>query len=168
VQAADASVAWHGLARTLLVSCGPKRGATRHWLTLLLGLAVPTTNAIAGDVPPLTLPVGAALALVVSAVEARHGGITLPVRPSSMRTRNHPPPPSFIPRRIHIPDSYSEEFERPLRSWVAPTDSDRIVSLDLFPRPQRGWMISVAYDEESSGPYTTADQVFGITFEYEF
>lgn len=159
-------MAWHGLARTLLVTCDPKRGATRHWVTFLLGLAIPATTAGAGEVPPLTLPVGAALAIVISAVEGRQTGVTLPLRPSVRR--RHPPPPSFIPHRLHIPDAYSEEFERPLRTYVAPTDSDRIVSLDLFPRPQRGWMLSFAYDEESSGPYTTSDQVFGVTFEYEF
>jgi hypothetical protein len=150
----------------LLVTYGPTHGAARHAVLVALGLVVAAAKAAAGDVPPVVLPVGAALAIVVSAVEGRPALASLPLG-ASVRT-GHPKRPAFIPRRVNIPDAYSEEFERPLRSYVAPTDSDRIVSFDLFPRPRRGWMISLAYAEEESGPYSTSDQVFGVTFEYQF
>jgi len=89
------------------------------------------------------------------------------IRGGSSRGRR-PAPLGFLPQGLHIPDGYDEDYDRPIRRWADPVDRDRIVSFDVFRRPRHGWMVSVAYDKESQGLYSSSGDVFGVTFEYEF
>ncbi len=144
---------------------GPKAAASRHWLLVVLGLVLPAANLGAAEVPPLVLPIGVALAMVVSAADGHKENASSVATTDPRSSRRGPL--GFLPKELHIPNGYDLDYDRPIRSWADPVDRDRIVSVDVF-RRTRGWRVSLAYDEESAGVYAGSSQVFGITFEHEF
>jgi hypothetical protein len=156
---------WHGMAHTLLVIRGLKPSAPRHWAVVVIGLAIPSLNLAAAEVPSLVLPLGVALALGVSAADAPREKASPIATLSGGRRHGRPQVLGFLPDELHIPDGYDEEYGRPIKRWAKPIDRDKIVSFDLFRHPQHGWMASVAYDQESRGPYAGSGDVFGIKFE---
>jgi hypothetical protein len=74
----------------------------------------------------------------------------------------------LIPRQIHVPDVYSEPAELLPTRHVGGFDADRVVSFDLLPRPRRGWMVSLAYDEETRGPLPEGGDTVSVVFEFRF
>lgn len=125
---------------------------------------LPATPAGAGDASTLTLPLRAAVGLV-RADERRPAASRTPTTLVSVAPG---PRLTLLPSQLHIPDAYDEEIDVNLRPYVAPVDTDRVVSFDLFRRPQRGWMASIAYDEEDRGPFPGGGDFFSLTAEYRF
>ena len=156
------------MAHTLLVIRGLKRSAPRHWAVVVIGLAIPSLNLTAAEVPSLVLPLGVALAVGVSAADAPREKASPIATLSGGGRRGRPESLGFLPDELHIPDGYDDEYDRPIKRWAKPIDRDKIVSFDLFRRPQRGWMASIAYDEESKGVYGGSGELFLIKFEREF
>jgi hypothetical protein len=141
--------------------------ATRNGLAaLLVAQALSTAVACAEGEAQLLLPLVAAVAVGVSAVESTtaepvHGG-----------RLTDPPPPrrhsSLLPARIHIPDAYALDFDRTPPRFVSAVDSDRVVAFDLMPRRRHGWMASLTYDEESRRPLPGSGDLLRLQAEIRF
>ena len=127
----------------------------------LAGLMVvgmmPGTTFAAGGEPQLLLPLVAAITLGASAVSGAH---QMAHRSSGQL--------SIIPPGMHIPDLYAIQYDRDPARFAQPIDNDRLVSLDLLPRPHRGWMPSLAYDDESPQVLGRSSTVIRLTIEYDF
>jgi hypothetical protein len=74
----------------------------------------------------------------------------------------------ILPRRVEIPDMYKQEFDITLRDYVAPVNGDRVVALDLLPKPYRPWTATLAYDEEKRGPLPGDGDVVRFVLERKF
>ena len=130
----------------------------------LLALAMSVVPAYAEGGPQLLLPLVTALALA-SAAEVGE-----PARPRAPMRATAPGGGRFtlVPAQLHLPDAYAEEIDVTPPRFAAPLDGDRIVSFDLFRRARRGWMASVAYDEERRGPLPGSSDVLSLIAEYRF
>lgn len=122
----------------------------------------------ADDVPALVLPFADALAVVE---RPRSTDVADPVRAAMPRNGtpagSPPPPPAFIPKRIHIPDLYREDVERDAPRFAEPVDNDRWVALEFVsPRGARPGM-KFTYDTESLPIGDSSDRV-SVRFELPF
>jgi hypothetical protein len=133
-------------------------------VALLVSWAVRAAPAGAEGAPQLLLP----LVAVITAAQVTGtlpGGAGIASRPARY---GHTIP--FLPRQLQIPDTYADaeqDFVTIDRSRP-PIDADRYVWVDLLPRRQRGWMASVAYDQESRGPLSSDDDLLSVVLEYHF
>jgi hypothetical protein len=126
----------------------------------LLGLRAGVARAESG--PNLILPLVTAIAVASAAADA-------PAYIAGARAGGGRPLLSLIPRRFEIQDGYEYDVDDYIgRRSFAPVNGDRIVSFDLLRRPKRGWMASLAYDEESRGPLKSGDEVLTLEVEYPF
>jgi len=145
------------------MTLAPAKAATRIALAAVgLSLLAPAPVAAESSGPPLVLPLVAALT-VASAFRG------LP-EASNARDPRHREMLRFIPKQIQFPDAYADaehDFIDVRRSFE-PVNRDRIVWLDMMPRPRRGWMASFAYDQEVRGPLAPTDDVLRIYFEHKF
>lgn len=155
---------WHARHAHCCMTLARTRAATRNALVTLgasLSLLLPLPARADGS-PQLLLPLVAALA----AASAAQG---LPEARAAADPR-HREMLRFLPKQLQIPDGYrdAEQDFVDVRRSFDPVDADRIVWLDLLGRPRRGWMASLAYDEEVRGPLAETDEVFRIYFERRF
>ncbi len=74
----------------------------------------------------------------------------------------------LLPRQLVLPDVYNEPAEILPARHVGGFDRDRVVALDLLPRPRRGWMVSLAYDEEDRHPLPEDSDTVSLVFEFRF
>jgi hypothetical protein len=126
-------------------------------------------NARAGGAPALILPLGAALAIVERPARA-----DAPTAPSQVASRWRgdvtgapPPPPSFIPKRIHIPDLYKIDCDRDPPRFAEPVDNDRMVALEFISAAAWRPSVSFTYDTESAPIGDTSKRV-SLRFELPF
>lgn len=125
-------------------------------------------DAWSGGELGLVLPLRDALAIVEGTARAK-----APATPGvSSRWRGTavgapPPPPSFIPKRIHIPDLYRIDFERDAPRFAEPVDNDRMVALEFVSPAGRRPSISFTYDTESLPIGDSSDRV-SVRFELPF
>jgi hypothetical protein len=109
-------------------------------------------DAWAGGAPALLLPVSVALAIVEQ--PARAGAPATPVSVASRWRGNAagvpPPPPTFIPKRIHIPDLYKIDVDRDPPRFAEPVDNDRMVALEFISAAAWRPSVSFTYDTESA------------------
>lgn len=129
---------------------------------IALGLRAGVARAESG--PNLILPLVAAIAVASAAAN-------VPTYIAGARAAGGRPLLSLIPRRFEIEDGYGYEYDVDDyigRRSFAPVNRHRMVSFDLLPRPQRGWMASLAYDEESRGPLKSSGDVLKLEVEYPF
>jgi len=148
------------------MTSGRRLAAARHGLVVLLAAQLlPTAVAFAEGDLQLLLPLVSAMALGVGAVEATEAAHATPHLglPGPPRSSN-----SVVPKRLLIPDGYAIDFDRSPRRFAAPVDRDRIVALDVMPKPRHGWTASVAYDEEKRGPFPGSGDVVRFLFERRF
>ena len=131
---------------------------------LLLAEGLTTSLAFASGDAQLLLPLVAAMAFGVSAVQE-------PEAPASAVPFTTPAPPrrkSLLPSRLQIPDGYAIDVDRNPPRFVTPVDRDRIVGLDLMGRPRHGWTASLTYDEESRHPLPGSGELFRLIFKRRF
>jgi hypothetical protein len=151
------------LGSVALMPLAPPRAATcvaRVATGLALLLAAAPVAAEGG--PPLVLPLVAALT-VASAASGLPGM-------GAANDSRHRELLRFLPKQLQIPDGYAdadEDFIDVDRSYE-PVNADRIVWLNLFPKPKRGWMPVFAYDEEVRGPHADTDDVLRVYVEHRF
>jgi hypothetical protein len=133
-----------------------------------LALVAAAEPVWADEVPVLVLPLLDALALVERPAAAE---VPDPVRAAMPRpgapAGSPPPPPAFIPKRIHIPDLYRVDVERDAPRFAEPVDNDRMVALEFVPPrgPRPG--LKFTYDTESLPIGDSSDRV-SIRFELPF
>jgi hypothetical protein len=140
-------------------------------MSLPAGLAI-TALALAWDVradaePALVLPLRDALALVERPVRAAVAPTDVSARWRGPAPGAPPPPPEFIPKRIHIPDRYAIDFERDAPRFAEPVDAKRRVALELLPSTSRRPSLSFIYDTESLPIGDSSDRV-SVRFELPF
>jgi hypothetical protein len=133
-------------------------------VALLVSCAVRAAPAGAEGAPQLLLPLVAVLtaAQVTGTLPGSAGVASGPTR------YGHTIP--FLPQQLQIPDVYAEaehDFVDIDRSRP-PVDADRYVWVDLMPKRQKGWMASVAYDQESRGPLAGDNDLLSVVLEYHF
>ena len=129
-------------------------------------IAVQTASARAAD-DILFLPVAEAARVSEPVEQSRTGTGTL--RRGISLGRSLPTRAQILPSRVEIPDLYAQEFDITLRPWVAPVNSDRVVSFDLLPtRSYRPWSAILAYDEEKRGPLPGSGDVVRFVVERKF
>lgn len=127
---------------------------------IALGLRAGAAHAESG--PQLILPLVTAIAVASAAANA-------PAYIAGAKAAGGRPLLSLIPKRFEIEDGYEYDVDDYVgRRSFAPVDGDRIVSFDLLRRPHRGWMASLAYDEETRGPLKSGDEVLTFEVEYPF
>jgi len=147
------------------MSSARRHAAARNSLAAIIALAIPLASASAENGPELLLPLVTAIALA----SATQGGVT---SSSATMTLSAAPAPhgslSVLPSQLRIPDGYAEDVDIPLPRYAEPLDSDRIVSFDLFRRAKRGWMASLAYDQESRCPLPGSNTVLSLVAEFQF
>ena len=146
----------------------PRITAARNALgALLIVQAMIAPIALAEGEAQLILPLVSAMALGVAAAQATR---TPPTGASSLGVSPPPRPGavSLIPQRIEIPDGYAVDVDTDPPRFVAPVDRNRIVGVDLFGRPRRGWTACAAYDEEKRGPFKGTADVLRFVVEYHF
>jgi hypothetical protein len=138
--------------------------AARYVLAALsLSWWLPATPAHAEGGPQLILP-------LVAAITAAQMAGSLPrsdARGGPLRYSGRIP---FLPEQLQIPDAYADAEQDfiDLDRSEPPIDGDRYVWVDLLPRKQRGWMASLAYDQESRGPLADDDDLLSIVLEHRF
>ena len=145
----------------------PRLAAVRHGLAAVLlaqALAAPAL-CVAGEAQ-LLLPLFTALAAGVGAVndssETPVPGTHLTVPPPPRRTGD------LLPSRLRIPDGYALDVGLAPAPFTGPFDRDRLVALDLLSRRRRGWMASIAFDEESHRKFPGSDEVVRLVGEWRF
>jgi len=74
----------------------------------------------------------------------------------------------LLPPQLEIPDGYAEDDLPGPPRFAAPVDKDRIVAFALFDRPKRGWMVTVAYDQENRGRLHGSSDVLRFIAERHF
>jgi hypothetical protein len=142
------------LARYAAARCG-----------LLVWLAIgPQASALADDVI-LFLPIDQAVRISEAEEQPRAKTVR---RGPAVRFRSLPTREQILPRRVEIPDMYKQEFDITLRDYVAPVNADRVVALDLLPKPYRPWTATLAYDEEKRGPLPGDGDVLRFVLERKF
>lgn len=154
---------WHARHDHCCMTITRSHAATRKTLAALgVSLLLRAVPAHADGSPQLLLPLVAALA----AASAAQG---LPQTHGAADAR-HREMLRWLPKQLQIPDAYADAEQDfiDVRRSFDPIDADRIVWLDFFRRPQRGWMASLAYDEEVRGPLAPTDDVIRIYFEHRF
>jgi len=114
----------------------------------------------------LLLPLVKAMAFGVAAARASTPEQVAP-GPFSARVQSGRPL-TFLPKQLQIPDGYDIEYEFALPRYATPVGRDRIVSYDLLSHPRRGWMASVAYDEESRRPIQGTGDVLRFLLHVDF
>lgn len=124
-------------------------------------------EARAGSEPALLLPFRATLAIVERPARAPIATGTEPRRWRGPAPGAPPPPPEFIPKRIHIPDLYAVDFERDPPRFAEPVDADRMVALELVPAARRRPGFSLVYDTESLPIGDSSDRV-SVRFQLPF
>ena len=105
----------------------------------------------ADDQPVLILPLRDALAIVERPATPSASPHTVGI-PSAWRgavAGAPPPPPGFIPKRIHIPDLYRVDYERDAPRFAEPVDNDKMVALELLPSTPIRPSVSFRFDKES-------------------
>ena len=121
-------------------------------------------RAVAADTAkPLILPLAIAVALGRSAVEygIAAAGSTHSAPAGSGLLR-------LLPSQLDIPDGYEVDNDRPVPSFAAPVDGDRLVGVDLNGRRWHGWRASLTLDEESMHPVGSSSTRFSVVFEHRF
>ena len=129
-----------------------------------LAIGTPPTSLLAAD-DPLFLPVDQALRISEPREEPRPKSVR---RGPAMRFGALPTREQILPKRVEIPDMYKQEFDITLRDYVAPVNGDRVVALDLLPKPYRPWTATLAYDEEKRGPLPGDGDVVRFVLERKF
>ena len=132
-----------------------------------------TALTLAADVradgePALVLPIRDALAIVDR--PARTDTAVAPSDVSRWRgpaPGTPPPPPEFIPKRIHIPDRYAIDCERDAPRFAEPVDAKRRFALELVPPARQRPSLAVIYDTESLPIGASSDRV-SVRFELPF
>src|SRR5689334_22351034 len=109
----------------------------------------------------LILPLVRAMAFGVAAARA---STPQQVAPGPFSARIQGRPLTFLPKALQIPDGYDIEYDFGTPRYMTPVGRDRIVSYDLLPRARRGWMASIAYDEESHRPIQGTGDVIRLLF----
>ncbi|HWP67055.1 MAG TPA: hypothetical protein VNO26_14245 [Candidatus Limnocylindria bacterium] len=116
----------------------------------------------AGDPAALLLPLSDTLALIERQASAeRSAGDAPGVLPSRRGPAPGapPPPPAFIPKRIHVPDLYRVDYERDAPRFAEPVDNDRMVALEFLPPAGRRPGVAFTYDTESLPIGDSSDRV---------
>jgi hypothetical protein len=134
-----------------------------------------TALTLADDVradaePALVLPMCAALAIVARPAAPPVAPIDLSAASARWRGRapgTPPPPPEFIPKRIHIPDRYAIDYERDAPRFAEPVDAKRRVAFELLPSTRRRPSLAFIYDVESLPIGDSSDRV-SVRFELPF
>ena len=151
-------------ARALLsVDSVRRHAAARNGLAAIMAaLLLQAASALADGAPNLILPLVTAIAFASAASDVPRQVTTLD--PGGR------PLLSLIPKQVQIVDGYQYDFEDyvGLKRPSDMVDSDRIVSYDILRQPRRGWMASVAYDEEYRGPVTGHSDVLRIELKHRF
>ena len=109
-------------------------------------------EAWAGGQPVLILPLRDALAIVERPAAPSGPSHTPVVAVSAWQgavAGAPPPPPGFIPKRIHIPDLYRVDCERDAPRFAEPVDNDKMVALELLPSTPIRPSVSFRFDKES-------------------
>jgi hypothetical protein len=140
-----------------------RHAAARNAIAAAVALAMPLATACAESGSDLLLPLMTAIAL--ASIDQGYGGT-----PQSPLTAVPAPrrQATLLPSQLRIPDGYAVDIDVPRPRYVVPVDSDRIVAVDLFRRRRRGWMASLAYDEEARRPLPGSSQVLSLTAELRF
>ncbi|TMA34339.1 MAG: hypothetical protein E6J79_16750 [Deltaproteobacteria bacterium] len=150
------------------MNLAPRNTAARNALgALLIVQAMIAPIALAEGEAQLILPLMSAMAFGVAAAQAtrpREAGappltVSPPPRPGAI---------SLLPQRISIPDGYAVDVDTDPPRFVDPVNRDRIVALDLFGQPRRGWTACAAYDEEKRGPFKGTADVLRLVLEFRF
>jgi hypothetical protein len=105
-------------------------------------------SARADEPMALLLPPAAALDVVAPPARSTAGTGAPRVR-FAASAGNVPPPPTFIPTRIHIPDLYNVDFERDPLRFAEPVDGDRYFAFEFVKPTARRPRVAVTYDRES-------------------
>lgn len=135
---------------------GRRRAAVRNAIIgLVLAAILPGAPALADDFE-LLLPLVTAIALGASGTAAMRSA---PARPGAL---------SFLPSQLHIPDGYAVDLEPGPSRSVGAIDRDRLVSVDLLPDSRRGWMPTIAIDEEHRGPLAGSGMTVVFLAEHRF
>lgn len=124
-------------------------------LAVGIGAAVPGRAYAESASPQLLLPLLGALAVTRSAFFLHTS------RPPAAAFRR------MLPDSLHIPDLYALDVERDPPRFADPVDRDKLVSFDLLPRPVRGGMLSLSYDDESTR-IGESSKLFRLVFELRF
>jgi len=145
-------------ARCVTVAHAARNGFAAIAVVLVLRAA----PALAEGAPNLILPLVSAIALASAASNVSQQVATLD--PGAL------PLLSLLPKQVHIVDGYEYDFEdfvglKPPKDIV---DRDRIASFDLIRQPRRGWIVFVAYDEESRSPVTGRSEVLRLELKRRF
>lgn len=120
-----------------------------------LGAAIPSRAYAESASPQLLLPLLGALAVTRSAFLLQGS------RPQTAALRR------LLPDSLHIPDLYALDVDRDPPRFADPVDRDKLVSFDLLPRPVRGAMLSLSYDDESTR-IGESSKLFRLVFELRF
>ena len=142
-----------------------RHAATRCGMLITAVIALQPTSTPAAD-DDLFLPVAEAARISEPVEQPRTGAGS--VRRSISLGRSLPTRAQILPNRVEIPDLYAQEYDITLRPWVAPVNADRVVALDLLPKPYRPWSAALAYDEEKRGPLPEGGDVIRFVVERKF
>ena len=128
----------------------------------MVALLLQAAPARADGAPNLILPLVTAIAFASAASNVSRQVATL--------DPGRRPLLSLLPKQVQIVDGYQYDFEDyvGLKRPSDMVDSDRIVSYDILRQPRRGWMASVAYDEEYRGPVTGRSDILRIELKRRF
>jgi len=124
-------------------------------LAVAIGAAMPARAFAEPASPQLLLPLLGAIAIT---------------RTAFFLHASRPPAGKFqgmLPDSLHIPDLYAVDVERDAPRFAEPIDRDKLVSLDLLPRPVKGGMLSLSYDDESAR-LGKSSKLFRLVFEMRF
>jgi hypothetical protein len=78
-----------------------------------------------------------------------------------------PPPPEFIPKRIHIPDRYAIDCDRDAPRFADPVDAKRRFAFEMLSSTPHRPSLSLTYDRESLPIGPSSDRV-SVRFELPF
>ena len=125
----------------------------------------------AGDRPVLVLflPLRDAL-VIVERPAAQSASSPISATPSAWHgsaAGAPPPPPGFIPKRIHIPDLYRIDCERDAPRFAEPVDNDKLVALEVLPSTATRPSVSFRFDKESL-PIGDSSSRLSVEFELPF
>jgi hypothetical protein len=126
----------------------PLRVSTSAGIAMMAVMALASGACAGGDVV-LFLPLSRALALVDRPAVGPTGEQDTSSRWRGPTAGAPPPPPAFIPSRIHIPELYKLDFERDAPRFAEPVDNDRMVSFEVVPPARLRPSFSFRFDKES-------------------
>ena len=145
---------------------GP-RASTSAAIAIMAVMALASGACAGGDLV-LVLPLSRALAIIDRPVNvAPTDGQATPSRWGGPTSGAPPPPPAFIPRRIHIPELYKLDFERDAPRFAVPVDNDRMVAFEVVPPARLRPSLSLRFDKESL-PLGSSSSRLSIEFELPF